>query len=177
MFGDHSLTILEIGSVLDSRIPHSLAYHLADIYVDELERSLPEVPASALRVVPLVPLLQPFLTTFALCPSSTMFARIADNLFISLFDYSVPLPPQPKSKRRKIESQLAIIEYPRIFEQSQVEEMTGNEGVEEGRRLCGEGVLAALFAEGGKKETNEVNRRRMYKLWREKSGESDAVDA
>ena len=164
-------------SVLDSRIPHSLAYHLADIYIDELERSLPAIPASALRVVPLVPLLQPFLTTFALCPSSTMFARISDNLFSPLFDYSVPLPPQPKSKRRKIESQLAIAEYPRIFEQAQVEEMSGNEGVEEGRRLCGEGVLKALFEEGGKKETNEVNRRRMYKLWREKSGEGDAVDA
>lgn len=158
--------------MLDTRIPHSLAYHLGDIYLDELERMLPEDPASPLRVVPLVPLLQPFLTTLARAPSSAMFLRLTLNLFNPLFDFSVPLP-QPKSKRRKVASEIVPPEYPRIFAQCQVEGMDGTEDGPNGKRLCGEGALAALFAEGSKTDTNEVNRRRIYKLWREKSGEEE----
>ena len=158
-------------SILDSKIPHSIAYHLADIYVDELERSLPATPASAVRCVPLIPLLQPFFKTITISSSTPMWTRITENLFIPLFDYSVPPPPQPKTKRRKIESQLEITPYPRIFEVSEVEGMKGNEDFETGKRMCGEGILSELFKQASIPETNEVNRRKMYKLWREKSGE------
>ncbi|KAI5474876.1 hypothetical protein MNV49_002320 [Pseudohyphozyma bogoriensis] len=148
--------------VLDSRIPHSIAYHLADIYVDEIESSistplvtLPSPPST----IPLLSLLAPFYTTLSLAPSSTLFTRVSSNVFVPLLEASLT-KPEPEGKKRKFASEIVKPTFDGVFEKS-----------EEEREEVGKKVLERLFEVGGGKETNEVNRRRLYVLYKEWAGE------
>lgn len=156
-------------SVLDSRIPHSLCYHLADIYIDELENSIsaPLVPSTSTTPIPLAALLQPFYQTLAIAPSTTMFQRVVENVFDPLFDCTL-IPTAPKDKRRKLESSSDKPQYDGIVERAILED-DGEMG--ERRERVGKKLLEVLFVEGGKKETGEVNRRKIYKVSRQRSEE------
>jgi ribosomal RNA-processing protein 1 len=163
------LTTIPLNSVLDSRIPASLAYHLADIYVTELERTFPitdsDNPNSTTRTLPLHLVLQPFLTTLALSPSSTLFNRITENVITPLLDDALPPREEPKKKRRKVVSEIVKPEYPGILGNAVEGKGEDEEG---GKERVGKSVLRAVFEEGGKAETNEVNRRRLYTICRER---------
>lgn len=156
-------------SVLDSRIPHSLCYHLADIYIDELENSIsnPLVSSTSTTPIPLAALLQPFFQTLAIAPSTTMFQRVVENVFDPLFDCTL-IPTAPKDKRRKLESSSDKPQFHGIIERTILEE-DGEIG--ERRERVGKKLLEVLFVEGGKKETGEVNRRRIYNVSRQRSEE------
>lgn len=141
-------------SVLDHHIPHSLCYHLADIYLAELNRALLPTPTST---APLLHLLAPFYHTLALAPTAPIFLRISTNVFVPLFEATLE-KKERGGKRRKVEKV----------------EVEGFEGIvggckegKEGKEELGREVLMGLFEEGGKKETNEVNRRKMYLIYRE----------
>ncbi|GAA5888524.1 hypothetical protein JCM5296_001056 [Sporobolomyces johnsonii] len=151
--------------VTDSKIPHSLAYHLADIFLDELERlctaTVSAESDSPSRTVPLNLLLTPFYTTLAAAPSLTLFTRFTDNVFSPLLDASLPPKPEPKAKRRKGASVPSRPEYPGILQLAL--EGQGAEKGQEGEAI-GKKVLKRLFVEGGKAETGDVNRRRIYQI-------------
>ncbi|SCZ93660.1 BZ3500_MvSof-1268-A1-R1_Chr6-3g08802 [Microbotryum saponariae] len=148
--------------VTDARIPASLAYHLADIYLAEIERICPPVDSPS-PVVPVIPLLQPFLTTLALAPSKTLFQRVTSNVTTPLLEDALPAPPAPPSKRRKVESSIEKATFPGIF--SHAQEAGKDEVSEEERKeKVGKALLRALFEEGAKSATNEVNRRRLYEI-------------
>ncbi|GAA5961127.1 hypothetical protein JCM21900_002809 [Sporobolomyces salmonicolor] len=151
--------------VTDSKIPHSLAYHLADIFLDELERLCTATVSSESdtpsRTVPLNLLLTPFYTTLAAAPSLTLFTRFTDNVFSPLLDAALPPKPEPKAKRRKGASAPSRPEYPGIMQLAL--EGQGAEKGEEGEEI-GKKVLKRLFVEGGKAETGDVNRRRIYQI-------------
>jgi len=155
--------------VTDSRIPHSISYHLADIAVPELSRSLasPLRPLPPLATplpnqsVPLVPLLTPYLTTLALCQSKAMWIRFTEGVFDPLLDSSLPVVAPPAKKRRtevksKVDPEAVVV-------LNEAVEAQGVEGEGERRLKAGVEVLKALFVEGGKEGTDEVNRRRLYK--------------
>ncbi|SGY16717.1 BQ5605_C012g06962 [Microbotryum silenes-dioicae] len=148
--------------VTDARIPASLAYHLADIYLAEIERICPPIDSPS-PVVPVIPLLQPFLTTLALAPSKTLFQRVTSNVTTPLLEDALPAPPAPPSKRRKVESSIEKPTFPGIFSHAQE---AGEDKVseEERKEKVGKALLRALFEEGAKSATNEVNRRRLYEI-------------
>lgn len=167
------LTSHILNSVEDSRIPASLGYHLADIYLTELERAFPytstDEPSS--RTLPLIPVLQPFLTTLALSPTPTLFNRVKENAITPLLDDALPAKEEPARKRRKkVVSEIIKPTFPGILGNAvEADEPTEIEDGEMGEKeKVGRKLLKALFEEGGKKETNEVNRRRLYMICRER---------
>ncbi|SCV67775.1 BQ2448_5386 [Microbotryum intermedium] len=152
--------------VTDARIPASLAYHLADIYLAEIERICPPIDSPS-PVVPVIPLLRPFLTTLALAPSKTLFQRVTSNVTTPFLEDALPAPPAPPSKRRKVVSSIEKPTFPGIF--SHAKEGGKDEvSTEERKENVGKALLRALFEEGGKAETNEVNRRRLYEIVKQK---------
>lgn len=87
----------------DPNVPDSLTYHLADVYLVELERALElvsetqqvqgsdedaelEDEESDLPLVPTVALLQPFIDTLATAKSKQMYQRIWSTVFEPLLD-------------------------------------------------------------------------------------------
>ncbi|BGP23654.1 nucleolar protein Nop52 variant [Rhodotorula toruloides] len=156
--------------VEDPKIPHSLAYHLFDIYLDEIERlaSSSDADAAPARTLPLVALLQPMYTTAARAANSTMYSRLIENVFTPLCDALLPPKPEPAAKRRKGVSTLPKPEYPGIV--ARAVEGEGVEGRAEAEAI-GKKVLKALFDEGAKPETDETNRRRIYRFVAERDVE------
>ncbi|KAL8278830.1 hypothetical protein RQP46_008701 [Phenoliferia psychrophenolica] len=144
--------------VIDPKIPTSVAYHISDLYIDELEKSLSSplsssIPLPSSSPLPLPLLLQPLFNTLATAPTTTLFARLSDNGFEPLF--LAALPPKPevgRHRKRKVE---AVVED----EDLEFKSILGEQREETGRK-----VLKCLFEEGGKKETGEVARRRIYAL-------------
>lgn len=138
----------------DPAIPDSIAYHISDLYITELDRSLsaPLDPSLTLleTPLPLTALLQPLLTTLAVAPTTTLFARLADNGFNPLLAAALPPAPVPGRKRKVEAVEEADLEFVAIL---------GEE-----REKTGRALVRALFEEGGKKETGEVARRRIYAL-------------
>ncbi|GAA5986880.1 hypothetical protein JCM11641_006579 [Rhodosporidiobolus odoratus] len=154
-------------NVQDPKLPHSLPYHVADVYLTEIERlsssklsDSVEVSPSPPRNLPLNLLLGPFYTAIAACPTSTMFTRFADEIYTPLLDAFLPPPPQPPHKRRKTAAKSKRLEYPGIL--AVATEGSDAAEADAAGELIGKSVLKRLFAEGGKAETEDPNRRRIY---------------
>lgn len=141
---------------------------MADIAVPELSRSLstPLRPLPPLATplpaqsTPLVPLLSPYLTTLALCQSKAMWTRFTEGVFDPLLDSSLPAAAPP-AKRRRTEAR-SKVDPEALVVLDDAAEGQGVEGEDERRKRAGVAVLKALFVEGGKEGTDEVNRRRLY---------------
>ena len=181
-------------SVLNQRIPHSLAYHLSDIYVDELERVASSSSSSddLHRDIPLVALLSPFLDTLSISPTSTMFSRVSDNVVKPIWDDAIRAKTTTDggraNKRRKTssssldqeQSRLEQFKYPGILaraveralkpddEDDQDDQDEHGSGTASPNALVGLALMRAVFAKGGDKQTTDVNRRRMYALVKDK---------
>ncbi|GAA5944093.1 hypothetical protein JCM3775_003899 [Rhodotorula graminis] len=166
--------------VQDPKVLHTLAYHLADIYNDEIERTCSahlassstsafesdsDSPAPAPeRVVPLVALLAPICHTLAICPTKVMFARFTDNVFSPLLEAFLPPKPDPRKNQKRKKNDPpppARQEYPALLACAQVDGATSD--AEAGPALA-RAVMKALFEAGGAEETDETNRRRIYEF-------------
>ncbi|KAK4705090.1 ribosomal RNA-processing protein 1, partial [Phenoliferia sp. Uapishka_3] len=145
--------------VVDPKIPQSIAYHLSDIFIDELEASLSRPLTSSIVLpsapVPINHLLQPLFTTLAVGPTTTLFQRLSDNGFEPLILASIP-QKEVGGRNKKRKAVEAVEEEDLPFK--------GILGLGAEREKVGRGVLKAMFDEGGKKETGEVARRRIYAL-------------
>ncbi|BGP54615.1 hypothetical protein JCM8202_004985 [Rhodotorula sphaerocarpa] len=161
-------------NVTNDKVPTSVAYHLFDIYLDEIERlasSPAEEEDSTSRHLPLVALLAPMYATAARAPSQVMFTRLADNVFTPLLDALLPPKPEPRAKRRRgaagraKEPAYPAIRAAAIEGRDAFAAVAGQEeepapaAVAE---VIGKKVLRRLFEEGGKEETGEPQRRRIY---------------
>lgn len=154
----------------DSRIPHSIAYHLADIAVPELSRSLssplgtihPLATPLPAQSVPLLACLSPYLTTLAISQSKAMWTRFTEGVLDPILDSSLPTIAHP-TKRRKVESR-SKVDPEAVSLLDEAVEGRGVEDDDERRQQVGVEVLKAVFAEGGKETTDDVNRRRLYQF-------------
>ncbi|KAK4058538.1 hypothetical protein OIO90_000700 [Microbotryomycetes sp. JL221] len=169
--------------VLNQRVPDSLAYHLSDIYIDELNKVCESESASSSQThnVPVVALLDPFLTTLAISPTSTLYTRVNDNVFKPLLDETLPeldnVGPRKKKRRTVVGTDAQEAKYQAIYERSiegRVSERQQTDDVEPAtiRKQFGVKLLQAVFDKGGQGDTTDVNRRRMYKLVKEKEDAS-----
>ncbi|BGP46977.1 hypothetical protein JCM10450v2_002829 [Rhodotorula kratochvilovae] len=159
--------------VTNQKVLHSIAYHLADIYNDEIERtcaahlsassdSNSDSPApSPSRVVPLTLLLDPVYSTLAICPTKVMYTRFTENVFEPLLAAFLPPKPAPRPQKRKRTDPPppARPEYPGILACARE-----GAGVVKADEAIGKAVLRRLFEEGGKEGTDETNRRRIYQF-------------
>ncbi|KWU41286.1 Nop52-domain-containing protein, partial [Rhodotorula sp. JG-1b] len=147
--------------VTNDKVPLSLAYHLFDIYLDELDRVASSSPDSS--TLPLA-LLSPMYSVASHAPLQVMFTRLVDNVFTPLLDALVGPKPEPNPKRRRGNAAKRAKEraYPAL--RAAARRAAGVDAVDEAAAdaRIGKQVLRRLFEEGGKEETGEAQRRRIY---------------
>lgn len=151
-------------SPTDSRVPQSLAYHLADVYVEELDRAIAAVAQTTSNSpAPVVLITTPFLTLAAHTPSKTIYQRVQEvvlePLFASLPFSSTGHPSgdgeheEPTSRKRSRVPSREDAPYAHI-------------GL--GQNLDGrQRLLRHLFTVASAQDTRDANRRRLYTFWRE----------
>lgn len=97
-------------------------------------------------------------------PLQVMFTRLVDNVFTPLLDALLGPKPEPNPKRRRGNAAKRAREraYPAL--RAAVRRAAGVDSVEEvaADAKIGKQVLRRLFEEGGKEETGEAQRRRIY---------------
>ncbi|PFH49694.1 hypothetical protein AMATHDRAFT_194545 [Amanita thiersii Skay4041] len=146
----------------DTRVPTSLTYHLADIYLEELDKVLTNSPDLSLVPVPLRVILDPFITLAARTQNKTTYQRIQTALLERLFDaLSNTHPDDDKHprKRARSESDYQTLTLNACFEKSATEGPTEPS-------VLKKKLLRYLFEYAGQVETRDPNRRKMYRLCR-----------
>ncbi len=146
---------------MNDKIPLSLAYHLFDIYLDELDRVASSSPDSS--TLPLLALLSPMYSVASHAPLQVMFTRLVDNVFTPLLDALLGPKPEPNPKRRRGNAAKRAKEraYPALRAAARrAGGVDAEDDVEDAK--IGKRVLRRLFEEGGKEETGEAQRRRIY---------------
>ena len=147
----------------DIRVPASLAYHIADIYIEELDKALGT--AVSPLPAPLATLLEPFLYLAARTPTSTIYNRIQSALVEPLFDALVPErdpdDDSPKAKRIRLS-----FDSPTFLKSNACLEDPELDGHMEGAVLKKK-LLRRIFEIASQPETRDSSRRKMYALWKE----------
>ena len=165
----------------DTRVPTSLAYHLSDIYLEELDKALANSPVESPLPAPLSTLLAPFFVLSSRTPTTITYQRIQTALIdplLTALSPRVDSDDQPSRKRPRLSSP--------TFD-NLVSNSCASEPVSEGaqstlslRKI----VLKQLFDVASEPDTRDANRRRLYALWKERaeddeeaSGSDRSVDA
>lgn len=160
-------------SPTDIRVPTSLAYHLSDIFVDELEKVVATAPEPLLPA-PLSTLLTPFFVLAARTPTSVTYKRIQSEVFTPLFSALAPPPPPedqpPAPKRMRLDPGIEQPEYPALVANACFDSPSDGkiEGVVLRKKL-----LRRIFEIASEPDTRDSSRRKMYALFKE-STEDDA---
>ncbi|KAF8585131.1 Nop52-domain-containing protein [Ramaria rubella] len=151
----------------DNRVPSSLAYHLADIYLEELDKAVESSSGSA---VPLCTMLSPFLTLSACTHSSTTYQRLQTSLFAPLFSElasvctktnpSYEASGEPKLKRSRMSDPTLQHLIPNSRGDNR---QKGPQTPQELRRLIYQRIFDVASQEG----TRDTNRRKLYAIWKE----------
>jgi len=152
----------------DIRVPTSLAYHLSDIFIEELEKALVSVPEpEAILPAPLSTLLTPFFLLAARTPISTTYKRVQSEVFTPLFSaLSSPQPPEdqpPAQKRMRLDPEVQQ-QYPILASNACFD--TPSEGKIEGAILRKK-LLRRIFEIASEPDTRDSSRRKMYALFKE----------
>lgn len=161
-------------SPADIRIPTSLAYHLSDIYVEELDKALAAAPEPFLPA-PLATLLTPFFTLAARTPTSITYKRVQSEVFTPLFSAlssSQPLEDQPPAQKRMRLDPDAQQPYATLVSNACFD--SPEEGKIEGGTLRKK-LLRRIIEIASEPETRDSSRRKMYALFKE-STEDDGSD-
>lgn len=156
----------------DIRVPASLAYHIADIYIEELEKALGTVTSP--QPAPLATILQPFFYLAARTPRTTTYKRIQSALVEPLLDaLASEIDPEddlPKAKRIRLNS-----DTPNFLKSNACLEDPELDGRMEGAILKKK-LLRRIFEIASQPETKDSNRRKMYALWKEGTEDDGADD-
>ncbi|KAF8746815.1 Nucleolar protein,Nop52, partial [Rhizoctonia solani] len=157
----------------DKKVPASLSYHLADIYLEELDKALDTNDED--HKLPLITLLRPFINLSACTPNKITYSRMQTALFTPLLDALVsratPLDSDDiDSQRRKRKRSLET--YPNILEsickctsEAGATPSTGNS------QDAAKDILNAIFEVAGHIDTKDANRKKMYALWKQRMEE------
>jgi ribosomal RNA-processing protein 1 len=173
----------------DVKVPDGITYHLADVYVEELDRALETAIGEENRTtepVPALALLQPFISTMATCHSQLVFDRISKAVILPFLEDCLTLQEaqqkEKESKKRKAESQKGTKKR-RKGEEAEAEENKSD--AEDGQDTDGceyaflmdqmmipgkeirKETFDAIFQAASAKDSIEARRRRLYKLCKE----------
>ncbi|KAF8323159.1 Nop52-domain-containing protein [Clavulina sp. PMI_390] len=186
-------------SPIDNKAPSGLQYHVADIYLPELEKALASFPDSN-SPVPISIILQPFIQLATLTPSNITFKRIQtsvfDSLLSSLSDASSapPIPPpssEPSRKRQKtastkgsssagstISPDAALPDIPLAHIVTRSSISTSSEEAKKTGSIAtpkevASAVISTLFREASQEGTRDANRRRLYAICKAARDEDD----
>ncbi|CDO73074.1 hypothetical protein BN946_scf185007.g128 [Trametes cinnabarina] len=158
----------------DPRVPTSLAYHLADIYLEELDKAVADSRVPSPLPAPLSTLLMPFFTLAARTSTSTTYQRIQSALLEPLYSalsaaHDADLDSdEPRSRKRP---RLSTPEYPHL-----VANACATTPKEEGainRATLKKVLLRRMFDIASEPDTRDANRRKLYALWKENMVDED----
>ncbi|KAF7311078.1 rRNA processing protein [Mycena chlorophos] len=164
----------------DMRVPAGLAYHLADIYLEELDKAIASLDPPPLPA-PLSALLAPFLTLAAQTPTALTYKRVQSEVFLPLFD-ALAAPPQavdedaPPTKKRRLAADASVSDSPiptqygsLLANACYAQPEAGN--TPSPRDELREKLLRRIFEVASEPETKDSSRRKMYALFKQSSGE------
>lgn len=155
----------ENSSASDIRVPSSLSYHIADIYIIELEKALGSSPNTP--PAPLATLLDPFISLAARTHTAVTYKRIQSVLFEPLLNALDPGSSQsdepPKAKRVRLSKD--DVAYPNLLANACFDNPE-QESSEDGPILKKK-LLRRIFEVASEPETRDSNRRKLYALWKE----------
>lgn len=155
----------------DIRIPASLAFHICDIYLEELDKAL---SATSPSPIPLSVILLPFFNLAALTQANTTYKQIQSTIFDPLFTaLKTPRPnsEEPSSRKRP---RLEQASYPNLVLNACVSDSKG--GPVDGAKIR-KALLRQMFDIASEERTRDSNRRKMYAMFKaakEDEGESDS---
>jgi len=170
----------------DNRVPLSFKYHLADVYLEELDKVLASFseeasdddddddrpsPKSPPRA-PLDALIAPFLTLLARTPSNHTFERLMSAVLEPLIQSFAPPPgaagePPSKKRRRLLGTELSSLEHNSCISGSPTT------SVETDKSSIHQALLKQVFAVASEQDTRDSNRRRLYKFWKSNLEDDD----
>ncbi|KAH7930587.1 Nop52-domain-containing protein [Leucogyrophana mollusca] len=147
----------------DIRVPASLAFHLADIYLEELDKALSVTTPSPPLPAPLYTALSPFLSLAACTQTKTTYKHLQEALFEPLFTALKPArsesPPSRKKPRLAAPAFQTLVSNACVSNPKQEGAMPS-----EGLRKA---LLQKVFDVASEEETRDSNRRKMYALYRD----------
>jgi len=162
----------------DNRVPLSLKYHLADVYLEELDKVLtsyseasnsddnhPSTPGPPRA--PLDTLIAPFLTLLARTPSNHTFERVMTTVLEPLIQsFAPPGTAEPPSKKRR---RLLGTEMLSLVDNSCI----SSSPAATDKSSIHQALLKQVFAVASEQDTRDSNRRRLYKLWKSNLEDDD----
>lgn len=139
----------------DVHVPASLAYHVSDVLLDELDR----VASGDDGKVPLVPLLMPFVELAAKSTSRAVHERVMSSVIEPVLDECGRIEQAATShKRQRVEVEAR---FPSLI--ASMEDVDGDAETTAGRVRYH--LLYTLFKVAGGEDTYTPSRRRLYALW------------
>ncbi|WVO17229.1 hypothetical protein L204_104921 [Cryptococcus depauperatus] len=162
----------------DPKVPTSIATHLSDIYLEELDKvlGLPEVDSQP--ACPLITVLDPHLTLLARTSRAVIHTRLMSSIFEPLLtSLSLASPvsisdEEPPSKRSR-----TLKEKP-MYAHIVMHSCTGETGKQNRSKpdALRQGVLKAMFNAAANGKATETNRRKIYTIWRQEGGDDEEDD-
>ncbi|KAG9314086.1 Nop52-domain-containing protein [Chiua virens] len=141
----------------DVRVPTGLVFHLAEIYLEELEKALSA--SDSPTPVPILPLLSPFINLAASTLTSTTYKHLEESLFRPLLSDLQPRPSNPKKRSR-----VSGLECPTILSNACPDVPCADSPVLPS--TLRETILQKIFAVASAEDTRDANRRKMYALYK-----------
>ena len=140
--------LIFLPSPADVRVPTGLTLHLAEIYLEELEKALSA--SESPTPVPILALLSPFISLAAHTQTNTTYKHLEESLFKPLL---AGLRPR-----------VSGIEYPTILSNACADvPYTDGPMLHSTLRKA---MLQKLFAVASAEDTRDTNRRKMYALYK-----------
>ena len=152
----------------DIRVPTSLAFHLADIYLEELDKSLAE---DDLSPVPLSLILSPFFTLASRTQASATYKQVQQSVFEPLF--SSLKPPIASEEARSRKKPRLDSDYPNLISNCCFEDPKEKAF---GNAKLRKSLLRRLFEVASNEETRDSNRRKMYTFFKTAKEDGDDSD-
>ena len=174
----------------DAKVPPSLPYHLADIYLEELDKASSSSQDSSPPPAPLTSILDPFFSLAARTPAKMTVQRIESALLEPLFnaldsalssaasenksDEEDEDEDEDNSRSRKRPRLSKSPEFPNIIAHSCVVGEKGDDA--SGAADLRKGLLKRLFEVASEESTRDANRRKIYKFWKARADDGEESD-
>ncbi|KAG8745024.1 hypothetical protein FRC10_008998 [Ceratobasidium sp. 414] len=156
----------------DKTVPASLSYHLADIYLEELDKVLGTTDSQL--TTPIMALVEPFVNLAARTPNKITYERMQTALITPLLDalaarstqHNTDEPTLPRKRKRTSET------YSNLIDSVCTSQPHNGDGVEDiDVRGVAKSILKAIFEAAGQEDAKDANRRKMYALWKTRTEE------
>ena len=150
----------------------SLKYHLADIYLEELNKVLTwdsEADGESPPRAPLDTLIAPFLTLLARTPSNHTFDRVMSTVLEPLIQSLAAVgsaEPPSKKRRRLLGHEITFVADNSCISNSRTAD----------RSSIHQALLKQVFSAASEQDTRDSNRRRLYKFWKNNLEDYDEDD-